>query len=121
MISHIEKAAKLKKPGFRSRKHSGIPVELWERKPAPGLSSIHNIFMNFASKLLLIAFITMYHQVITKVFIAHVRRMSQFQTLVRLRYSPLNTQTLIFVVFIDATTSRWKMYLVQTRHKKLFC
>ena len=36
--------------------------------------------------------------------IAHARRMSQFQTLIRSRDSPLNTQTLIFVVFIDATT-----------------
>ena len=35
--------------------------------------------------------------------IAHARRMSQFQTLIRLRDSPLNTQTLIFVVFIDVT------------------
>ena len=40
MISHLYKAAKLKKPGFHSRKHLSIPVELWERKPAPGLSSI---------------------------------------------------------------------------------
>ena len=52
---------------------------------------------------------------------AHARRMSQFQTLIRLRDSSLNTQTLIFVVFIDATIPRWKMYLVQTRHKKFFC
>ena len=61
-------AAKLKKPGFHSRKHSSIPVELWERKLAPGLSSIQYLFMNFASKLLPIAFITMHHQVITKFF-----------------------------------------------------
>ena len=47
--------------------------------------------------------------------------MSQFQTLIRSRDNPLNTQTLIFVAFVDATTSRWKMYLVQTRHKKFFC
>ena len=52
---------------------------------------------------------------------AHARRMSQFQTLMRLRDSSLNTQTLIFVVFIDATTPRWKMYLVQTGLKKFFC
>ena len=68
MVSHIKKAAKLKKPGFHSRKHSSIPVELWEKKPAPGLSSIQYLFMNFASKLLLITFITMHHQVITKFF-----------------------------------------------------
>ena len=68
MISHIEKAAKLKKPSFHSRKHSSIPVELWEGKLAPGLSSAQYLFMNFASKLLLIAFITMHHQVITKFF-----------------------------------------------------
>ena len=52
---------------------------------------------------------------------AHARRMSQFQTLIRLRDSSLNTQTLIFVVFIDATIPWWKMCLVQTRHKKFFC
>ena len=58
----------MKKPGFHSRKHSSIPVELRLRKPAPGLSSVQYLFMNFASKLLLITFITMYHQVITKFF-----------------------------------------------------
>ena len=51
--------------------------------------------------------------------------MSQFQTLIRLcdssQTSNFNTQTSIFVVFTDATTPRWKMYLVQTRHKKFFC
>ena len=31
--------------------------------------------------------------------------MPQFQTLIQSRDSPLNTQTLIFVVFIDATAS----------------
>ena len=36
---------------------------------------------------------------------AHACRMPQFQTLIRSRDSPLNTQTLIFVVFIDATAS----------------
>ena len=35
--------------------------------------------------------------------IAHVRRMSQFETLIRSRYSPLIMKTLILVVFIDAT------------------
>ena len=68
MILHIYKAAKLKKPGFHSRKHLSIPVELWERKPVPGLSSVQYLFMNFVSKLLLIAFITMHDQVITKFF-----------------------------------------------------
>ena len=34
-------------------------------------------------------------------YIAHARRMSQFQTQIRSRDNPLNTQTLI-VVFIDA-------------------
>ena len=61
--------------------------------------------MNFASKLLLITFITMYHQVIVKVSIACASRMPQFQTLIQSRDSPLNTQNLIFVVFIDATAS----------------
>ena len=36
---------------------------------------------------------------------AHACRMPQFQTLIRSRDSPLNTQFLIFVVFIDATAS----------------
>ena len=37
--------------------------------------------------------------------IAHVGRMPQFQTFIKSCGSPLNTQTLILVVFIDATIS----------------
>ena len=51
----------MKKPGFHSLKNSGIPVELWERKPTPGLSSAQYLFINFISKLLLLACITMHH------------------------------------------------------------
>ena len=35
--------------------------------------------------------------------------MSQFQTLIRSRDSPLNIQTLTLVVFIDATMPLWKL------------
>ena len=35
--------------------------------------------------------------------VAHARRMSQFQALIRSRDSPLNIQTFVLVVFIDAT------------------
>ena len=48
MISQAQKLAKLKKTWFPSRKHSSIPVELWDRKAALGLSSMIYLFMNFA-------------------------------------------------------------------------
>ena len=105
IIKKKKQTNKLKRPGFRSRKYSSILVELSERKPAPGLSSIHYLFINFASKLLPITFITMHHQVITNFSIAHSCKMSQLQTLLRLRICPLQTQTLIFAVLIDDTTS----------------
>ena len=105
----IIKTVKLKKPGFHSRKHSSIPVELWEREPVPGLTSIQYLFMNFASKLLLIKFVTMYHQVITKFFNCTCVWKSQFQTLIRSCDSPIKTQTLRFFVIIDDTTSMAKV------------
>ena len=47
----------------------------------------------------------MYHQVIAKVLYCVCVSNAQFQTLIQSRDRPLNTQTLIFVVFIDATAS----------------
>ena len=52
--------------------------------------------MNFVSKLLPLAFMKFF-------YCAYARRMSRFQTLIRPRDSLLNIQTLILVVFIDAT------------------
>ena len=50
--------------------------------------------------------------------------MSQFQTLIKSRDSPLNTQSLTSVVFIDATMPMLNDYVenvpVQTRHEKFF-
>ena len=60
--------SKLKNLGFHSRKHSSLLAELWEKKLVPVLSSIQYQFMDFVSKLLLIIFITMHHQVMGKGF-----------------------------------------------------
>ena len=94
---------KSKKLGFHSCKHSTIPVELWDSKLAPGLSSIQYLL----STLTLNYYLWHLSPCITKLLlsfsIAHVCRMFQFQTLIRLRDSPLQRKSLIFVVFIDAT------------------
>ena len=97
MISHIKElqSCKNRVPLSQTFKHY-LPVELWEKKLAPGVSSIQYLFMNFVSKLLPLAFMKFF-------YCAYARRMSRFQTLIRLRDSLLNIQTLILVVFIDAT------------------